>query len=71
VSPNFSSPLAGFQRPELLDPGPAALDQNHQNNHKQNCANDPDNVGAVHLEPLSYKSQLKAATVKATFPGGS
>ena len=33
----------------LVNPGPAALDQNHQNDNKEYAGNEPDNRCIVHV----------------------
>ena len=52
------SPTGGFlplscSEAVLANSGPAALDQNHQNDHKQYSGNDPDHRCIVHVVPLS------------------
>jgi hypothetical protein len=47
----------------LVNPGPAALDQNHQNNNKEYAGNQADNHCIVHVVLLSLNERDTYETI--------
>jgi hypothetical protein len=47
-SSGFNGAARFIRKSGLLNPCAAALNQNHQNDHKQHARNYPDNCGTVH-----------------------